>query len=80
MNKKTMLIVGIIAVIGIAYYMKKKRKVVSADAVIPTTETKETETTIIKTEKMTNCPSKEVLAKSRYTKEAMDKLKAQGCV
>jgi cellobiose-specific phosphotransferase system component IIC len=75
MNKKTMLIVGIIAVIGIAYYMKKKRKVISADAVIPTTET-----TIIKTEKMTNCPSKEVLAKSRYTKEAMDKLKAQGCV
>ena len=48
-----MLIVGIRAIIGIAYYMKKKRKVVSADAVIPTTETKETETTIIKTEKIT---------------------------
>ena len=80
MDKKTLLIVGIIAVIGIAYYMKKKPKVVSSDAVIPTTETKETETTIIKTEKLTNCPSKEVLAKSRYSKEGMDELKAKGCI
>ena len=39
-----------------------------------------TQPAVGKSVKMNNCPTKEQLASRRYTKEAIEELKAQGCI
>lgn len=88
MDKKKMLIIGVIAVVGIGYYMYNKSKKVSTGSGATDTGTGTgatdtgtgaTKSDEIKTEIISNCPSKEDLKRKRYTKEQMDKFKAQGC-
>ena len=82
-NKNIYIILGGIIILGTIYYYynKNKKIVASTDANSNNADVKSNVTPNNTTNvRPKDCPSKEELASSRYTKEGMDMLKAKGCL
>ena len=83
-NKNTYMILGGIVILGTIFYFynknKNKKTDASTDANSNNSDVKSNTPNNTTNVRPKDCPSKEELASSKYTKEGMDMLKAKGCL
>ena len=81
MKKNNLLIIGAIAIGAYLIYnkMNKSNNKPTGNQTNPT-PVSNTEPSVGKSVKDFKCPTKEKMARTRYTKEGMEQLRAMGCI
>jgi hypothetical protein len=80
MKTNNLLLIGAVAIGAFLIYNKMKKNSNPTGSETNPTPVSNTQPSVGKAVKMNVCPTKEQMARTRYTEEGMAQLKAMGCI